>query len=486
MRLRTRFWCLGLLAVACSYCNAAHAGERLNVLLICSDDMRPQLACYGDPTAKSPNIDRLAKRGMLFRQSYVQQALCSPSRISMLSGRYPSTTRIMKIGPTLREKMPDITTVPQHFKNHGYVTRSFGKVYHVGIDDDQSWTEPAWHSHKPRYGAIGQAAIEKRRREYAEQGIKPPSRGKGRIFQAGPAFEATAEGDDDLLDGDTARQGIAQLQEFAKNPDQPFFLAVGFSNPHVPWVSPKAYWQLYDRAAIPLAKNTFLPKDAPDFAATSGQDFRWYGNVPSGPLEEPFARECLHGYLAAISYVDALVGRLLDALDESGLAEKTVVVFWTDHGYYMGEHTWWGSKHNNYEGATRNAMIIAVPGQQTAGQQTDSLVQSVDIGPTVIELCGLPAGDGFEGRSLKPIIDDPNASVNDAAFSWYPKSGYVGIAMRTKRWRFVEWAKPGQPPVFELYDQVADSQNDVNLAGRPEHAELLQTLHQQLRQRFPQ
>ncbi len=473
-------WSIGLCAE-----RVVPAAEKLNVLLICSDDMRPQLGCYGDPTAKSPNIDRLSARGMLFQRSYVQQALCSSSRISMLSGRYPATTQIFEIGRPLRATMPDITTVPQHFKNNGYVCRSFGKVYHVGIDDDASWTVPAWHSKKPRYGAIGQAAMQARRKDYAAKGTQPPRRGKGGIFYAGPAFEATELRDDDLLDGDTAARGIEQLRQYAENPEQPFFLAVGFANPHVPWVSPQKYWDLYDCATLPLAKNEFLPKHAPAFAATSGQDFRWYGNVPAGPLDEPFKRACLHGYLAAISYVDALVGRLLDTLDETGLAKNTVVVFWTDHGYYMGEHTWWGSKHNNYEGATHNAMIIAYPGQKTAGQQTQSLAQSLDIGPTLIDLCGLPTGDGLEGRSLRPVLDDPNAMVNEAAFSWYPKSGYLGVTMRTDRWRFVEWAKPGAPPVHELYDQAADPQNDVNVAGKAEHAALVQSLSEQLRAKFP-
>lgn len=476
---------LVLLIVGLCFRQSEAADGKLNVLLICSDDMRPQLGCYGDPTAKSPNIDRLAARGMLFEHSYVQQALCSPSRISMLSGRYPATTQIFEIGRPLRATMPDITTVPQHFKNHGYHCRSFGKVYHVGIDDDLSWSVPAWHSKQPRYGAIGQAAMAARRRAYDDSGTKPPARGKGGIFYAGPAFEATELGDDELLDGDTAAHGIEQLRQYAKNPDQPFFLAVGFSNPHVPWVAPQKYFDLYDRDALPLARNEFLPKNAPSFAATSGQDFRWYGNVPEGPLDEPFKRACLHGYLAAISYVDALVGRLLDTLDETGLAENTVVVFWTDHGYYMGEHTWWGAKHNNYEGATRNAMIVATPHQNTAGQKTAALAQSVDIGPTLADVCGLPANDGFEGRSLKPVLDDPHATVNSAAFSWYPKNGYLGVAMRTDRWRFVEWTKPGEPTVHELYDQTADSQNDVNVSGRPEHVDLIQSLQQQLRDRFP-
>ncbi len=461
------------------------AADRPNVLFIASDDMRPQLGCYGDPTVKSPNLDALAQRGMVFERSFVQQALCSPSRISMLSGRYPATTGIFEIGRTLRTTMPDITTLPQHFKNHGYHTRSLGKIYHVGIDDVASWTIPAWHSQAPRNGPIGRAAIAAQRRDDEAKGIRRKGREKGVGTYASPAFESVDGGDDELLDGDCAVNAIAQLREHAKNPSQPFFLAVGFANPHVPWVAPKKYWDLYDRAKLPLAANEFLPRGAPAFATTHAQDFPSYANVPDGEMPEAFKRECLHGYLAAISYVDALVGRLIATLDETGLAQNTVIVFWSDHGYYMGEHTWWGMKHNNYEGATRNCLIIAAPRMKGAGGVSRSLVQSVDLAPTLTELCGLPAHAGFQGRSLKPALENPAASVNDAAFSWYPKEGWLGIGMRTATWRYVEWTKPGQATVRELYDVVRDAQNDENVADRPENANVLAALSQRLRERFP-
>lgn len=456
-----------------------------NVLFIASDDMRPQLGCYGDPTVKSPNLDALAKRGMVFERSYVQQALCSPSRIALLSGRYPATTEIFEIGRPLRATMPDITTLPQHFKNNGYHTRSLGKIYHVGIDDEASWTVPPWHSKKPRYGPLGRSMVEAKRKDDEAKGIVRTARGKGVGFYAGPAFEVVEEDDEALLDGDTATNAIAQLREYAKNPNQPFFLGVGFANPHVPWVAPKKYWDLYDRSKLPLATNTALPKDAPAFATTQANDFLSYANVPEGPLPEPFQRECLHGYLAAICYVDAQVGRLLAALDETGLARTTIVVFWTDHGYYMGEHNWWGMKHNNYEGATRNCLIIAEPGTKQAGKKTMALAQSVDLAPTLIELCGLPKQPGFQGRSLKPVLENPAKSVNEAAFSWYPKNGYLGVAMRTNDWRYVEWTKPGEETIRELYDMKNDMQCDVNLSADAKYSTQTASLGKQLRSRFP-
>jgi iduronate 2-sulfatase len=467
---------------------AADGSEKMNVLFIAADDMRPQLGCYGDVVVKSPNIDSLAKRGLLFNRSYVQQALCSPSRISMLSGRYPSTTGIFEIGRPLRATMPEITTMPQHFKNHGYHTRSLGKIYHVGIDDEDSWTVPAWHSKKPRTSETTRQAVAKYVADAKAKGIEIPQKGRGNRNAAIPAFEAVDCLDDDLLDGDTAKNAIEQLREHAQNPEQPFFLAVGFANPHVPWIAPTKYFDLYDPAALPLAMNEFLPREAPSFAATSGADFYWYRDVPqvSGEqLPESFKRECLQGYLAAISYVDAQVGRLIQALDETGLSKNTIVVFWSDHGYYMGEHTWWGAKHNNYEGATRNCLIIAGPELFTAGQSTQALAQSVDLAPTLTELCGLPAHAGFEGRSLAPVLKDASANVNEAAYSWYPKSGYLGLAMRTDQWRYVEWTKPGAATERELYDMSADPQNDQNLAGETRHAALIDSLSRQLREKFP-
>jgi arylsulfatase A-like enzyme len=455
-----------------------------NVLFIAADDIRPQLGCYGDPTVKSPHLDALAARGMLFQRSYVQQALCSPSRITLLSGRYPATTGIFEIGRPLRATMPDITTLPQHFKNHGYHTRSLGKIYHNNIDDDVSWTVPAWHSKAPRFGPIGRTAVEAQRKDDEAKGIKRTGRAKGVGSYASPAFEVVDCGDEDLLDGDTATHAIEQLREHAQA-GRAFFLGVGFANPHVPWVAPRKYWDLYDRAKLPLATNEFLPRGAPAFATAPAQDFPSYANVPSGDLPESFKRESLHGYLAAISYIDAQVGRLLAALDETGLSKDTIVVFWSDHGYYMGEHTWWGMKHNNYEGATRNCLIIAQPGMKHAGAKTAALAQSVDLAPTLTELCGLPTEPGFQGRSLKPVLDDPAAAVNEAAFSWYPKEGRLGVAMRTDAWRYVEWTIPGEPPIRELYDMTCDPQNDESLADRAEHAALCDSLSKQLRRRFP-
>jgi arylsulfatase A-like enzyme len=462
----------------------AHGTEtKPNVLFLVSDDMRPQLGCYGDTLVKSPNLDRLAARGMVFERSFCQQALCSPSRISLLTGRHPWTTKIYNIGPFLRETMPDVVTLPQHFKNNGYFTRSLGKVYHVGIDDPPSWSVPPWHSKAPRYGPESQALVKKRAEEMRARGEPIPKQGKKLPIFGGPAFEAPDLADDALLDGDTTREALAAMRELAAKPQQPFFLAVGFANPHVPWVAPKRYWNLYRDEDMPLPSNQFTPKNAPDFAAKSGDDFYWYSNVPKDrKITADLGRQYLHGYLAAISYVDNCIGRLLDELDELGLRKNTIVIFWGDHGYYMGEHSWWGGKHNNYEGATRAPLLVAVPDQKTAGRKTKALVEFVDIFPSLADLCGLPPSPGVEGTSFKPLLDDPKRPWKKAAFSEYPKGGHQGTAMRTDRYRYVEWKnKQGEIVARELYDHQTDPQENENVADKPEHAKVIVELSAQLK-----
>jgi len=471
---------LTLLLLACA--TPAMGAQRPNVLFLAADDMRPQLGCYGDAQVKSPNLDRLAARGMVFNRAYCQQALCSPSRISLLSGRHPWTTQIYAIGPTLRSKMPDVVTLPQHFKNHGWFTRSLGKIYHIGIDDPISWSTKSWVSKAPRYGLDGQGKVKAAADKLRAAGAKDPDRGPGKAFYAGPAFEAPECDDDALTDGDTAREAVAALRELAKTPE-PFFLAVGFVNPHVPWVAPKKYFDLYPPADIKLPENRYAPRGAPAFAARSGDDFYWYGNVPKDRvIDDDFGRRCLQGYFAAISYVDACAGRVLDELERLGLRDNTIVVFWGDHGYYMGEHNWWGGKHNNYEGATRAPLIVSAPGMKAAGQKTDALVEFVDIYPSLAELCGLPAVAGLEGKSFAPLLDDPKQAWDKVAFSEYPKGGNQGTAMRTDRYRYVEWrGKSGELVARELYDHQTDPEENENVAGAPANAELIDRLAEQLR-----
>jgi iduronate 2-sulfatase len=379
--------------------------------------------------------------------------------------------------------MPDIVTLPQLFKNHGWFTRSLGKVYHIGIDDPDSWSMPSWVSRMPRYGPEGTAKVRAAAAKLRAQGIKDPDQGPQKPFYAGPAFESPDCADGDLTDGDMTREAIEALRELAKKPDQPFFLAIGFVNPHVPWVAPKKYHDLYDPADIRIPENRYPPREAPPYAATSGADFYWYGNVPKDrKISDEFGRRCLHGYLAAISYVDACTGRVLDELDRLGLRDSTIVVFWGDHGYYMGEHNWWGGKHNNYEGATHAPLIMSVPGMKAAGQKTDAIVEFVDIYPTLADLAGLPLPNGLEGTSLVPLLDDPNVPWSKSAISEYPKGGRQGTAIRTDRYRYVEWRdKSGKLADCELYDHQTDPQENQNVAGKAENEAVIDRLAAQLK-----
>lgn len=457
--IRFPFTLLALLA----FTAAAWSSDRPNVLMLCVDDLGPRVGCYGHPLAKTPNIDALATTGLVFDRAFCQYALCSPSRSSLLTGRRPDATKVYDLKTLFRKALPDVVTLPQLFKNNGYYCRSLGKVYHMGHEDPASWNEPAWYSPKPRFGPAGQAM---QRENAAKRGT--PVRPDGRLpSPLGPAFEAADCGDDDLGDGDTARHAVEVIQGLAKSPEKPFFLAVGFDNPHVPWVAPKKYWDMHDASRIVVPKNNFVPKNAPDFAATTGTDFYRYADVAKDMvITEEYGRKCIHGYLAATTFTDAQIGRVLKALHDNDLAKNTIVLFWGDHGLYMGEHGWWGNKHNTYEGATRVPLVIRVPGMAAAGKHTQALVEFVDIYPTLAQLAKLTPPDNLEGSSFAPLLSNPDLPWKRAAFSQFLKGENMGIAMRTDRYRYTEWRDPaGKLVATELYDHTTDPEENENVVA---------------------
>lgn len=470
-----------LLSALASGAGSAPQEARLNVLFIAVDDLRPQLGCYGDPLVKSPHIDRLAARGTVFTRAYCQQAVCSPSRSSLLTGRRPDTTKVYDLDTHFRKALPDVVTLPQHFKANGYHTQAFGKIYHGGFDDPPSWSAPSSRPRKPGYGPEGQALQKKLTEEARAKGLDlTKRRNQPRSF----AFEAPEIDDGDLGDGSIAEQAIEALRA-AK--DKPFFLAVGFLKPHLPFVAPKRYWDLYDPAKIQVPADADPPQDAPSYAPTSFGELRAYHGMPKqGPVPEETARKLIHGYLACVSYTDAQVGRLLDEIDRLGLREKTAIVLWGDHGWHLGERGMW-CKHTNYELAVRSALLLAAPGQKAPGRPSAALVEFVDVYPTLVDLCGLPRPDGLEGTSFRPLLDDPDRPWKKAAFSQYPRQipgqgRGMGYAVRTDRYRLVEWSVPGKDfREYELYDHHADPREGVNLARRPEHAARVQELSELLR-----
>jgi arylsulfatase A-like enzyme len=458
------------------------ADQRLNVLFIAVDDLRPEFGAYGREYIHSPNLDRIAKRGVTFRRAYCQQAVCSPSRSSLLTGTRPDTTKVWDLETHFRRALPDIVTLPQHFQQNGYFVQGMGKLYHGGFDDPPSWSVP-WTSPKTGHGTYGlpeNIAIVQGKQE-ASRAASAGKKKKGSDRARGPAFEGAEVADNYFHDGALADMAVAALQEVAKK-DQPFWLGVGFIRPHLPFVAPKKYWDLYDPAKIQLAPNPFKPRGAPEFAVLPGGELRNYHAVPPGPIPDEFARQLKHGYYAAISYMDAQVGRVLDELDRLGLTEKTVIVLWGDHGWKLGEHAGW-CKHSNVENDTNAPLLFSVPGLETAGRQTESLAEFVDVYPTLAEICGLPLPQHLEGTSLVPVLRDPTRTVKSAAFSQYPRSSdgkqLMGYSMRTDRYRLTRWVlrkDPNQQVAVELYDHQTDPQENQNIASDPANAELLARL----------
>ncbi len=469
--------------------------ERLNVLFIAIDDLRPDLGCYGVKSVHSPNIDRLAGAGTVFTRAYCQQAVCSPSRTSLLTGRRPDTTKVYDLQTHFRIHLPDVVTLPQHFKQHGYHTQSMGKIFHGGLDDPQSWSVDSWFPagrksyHKPEsLKAIEEvrSRLKAEGRLYKEEVVRRDEK-TGAVLKVkrsgqranGPAWEDPDVADSELGDGMVADKAVETLRQIK---DKTFFLAVGFYKPHLPFIAPDKYFDLYPAAGIRLAANPFAPKNVPPIAMHDFGELRSYSDMPKvGPVSDAKARELVRAYRAASSFTDAQIGRVLDELDRLGLRDKTVVVLWGDHGWHLGEHGIW-CKHSNFEVATRVAMIISAPKQKTAGKPTIALSEFVDIYPTLCELAGLPVPDGLEGTSLVPVMNDPGRPWKKAAFSQYPRQKVMGYSLRTERYRYTEWAEPGREPVgVELYDHQSDPEENVNVAGFAENKELIAKLSRMLK-----
>ncbi len=449
---------LGLLAFWLQPAFASAAPRPKNVLFIAVDDLRPEIGAYGVKLAKTPHMDALAKRSMLFTRAYVSQAVCSPSRTVLMTGRRPDTTKVYDLLTHFRLNLPDVVTLPQYFKQHGYHTQAYGKLYHSGLDDPASW------SVLPKGAKTG-----------IPQKLTPPQTKAG---SRGPAWESVEADDSSLADGQTADKAIETLKKLK---GKPFFLGVGFVKPHLPFIAPRKYYDLFKDVALPMPRNPYPPKDAPPMAATGFGELRYYRDVPSkGPIDQKMTGELIRGYYAAVSYTDALIGRVLAALDELGLRDDTIVVLWGDHGWKLGEHGAW-CKHTNYEIDTRTTLMVNAPGVGTPGSKTDALVETVDLYPTLVELAGLPPSEGLEGASFAPLLADPKRPWKKAAFSQYPRGPNMGYAMKTDRYRFVEWLDPAKKRLaVELYDHQKDPDENTNVAGKAENAALVAELSKQL------
>ena len=436
-----------------------------NVLFIVVDDLRPELGCYGG-LAITPNLDALAARSLTFERAYCQQAVCGASRTSVLTGLRPHTTGVWGNSPNFRTKLPDVVTLPQLFLQNGWRSEAYGKIYHHtdAMQDPASWSVPAGRWDGWLWADSPQFNFDRR----------------------GPASESAAVDDLSYPDGEIARAAAARLRAFA-NTEESFFLAVGMLRPHLPFNAPKRYWDLYERDAIPLPEATEPASNAPPWQLTSWGELRSYDDIPSqGSLDQAKTRELRHAYLACASYVDAQLGIVLETLRDTGLEGETLVVLWSDHGWKLGDYGAW-SKHTNVELDTRVPLMLAVPGRSDRGMRTPALAELIDLYPTIAELCGLRTPPEVEGVSLTPLLDDPEATVREAAFSFYPrtaqidgmKTSMMGDSMRTDRWRLTHWRRRNDPfatIAIELYDHHADPLEQNNLADDPAYAAIIDDL----------
>lgn len=502
--------------------NTAPASKRPNVLFISIDDLRPEIGPYGSEIAITPNLDRLAHQGVTFSNAYAQQAICGPSRASALTGMRPDTLGVTHNYVKFRDQKPDVVTLPQHFIQNGYNATYVGKIFHHGdMDDDHSWNVKASTENMPEdaaqpalYAIPANTEVERKNRKamlekYGEQA----KFGLGR----GPATEGADVPDNAYIDGYNTDLAIATLKDLLTKSDKPIFFGFGMNKPHLPWIAPKKYWDLYDPKDIQLAAQTSAPAKGAAMGLHASFELRTFFDIPKDAEISPeMALTLKHAYLACISYVDAQIGRMLDAIQTSGILDNTVVILWSDHGFHLGEMGIWG-KATNYEIATRVPLIISTPQTRANPQnlKTDALVELIDMYPTLSELAGIPQPAHLEGKSLVPLLKNPDQDWHTAAYSQFPnpalrewgayplrpgmretyfktlivrveekiqqqqKSAWdrelfeqhlMGYSMKTRRYRLIAWLDTrdieAAPLYVELYDHDKDPNETHNVADK--------------------
>ncbi|MCB1228363.1 MAG: sulfatase [Verrucomicrobiales bacterium] len=452
-------------------CSASAAPP--NVLFLIVDDLRPEMGCYGSQIAQTPSIDRLAKGALVFERAYCQEAICMASRFSLLSGLRPDERKIWT-NRDVRPALQDIALLPQHFREHGYHTLAMGKIAHNSWEDPRCWSEPhqmpanAEFEYRTR---AGRAMVEQLLKQAAAAGKPDPFRNIPEKIRRGMPFESLDVADDALGDGQIADAALEMLDRVR---DRPFFLALGFLRPHLPFVAPQRHWDKFSPADLPLSESPDFPEGAPAIAnSRSGELLAQYRGLPKKlPLSDETATQLRHGYLACVSYVDTQIGRVLQGLEDMGLAGNTIVVLTSDHGFQLGDHGMWG-KATNFELAAHVPLLIRAPGQTTAGQHTQELVELVGLYPTLCDLAGLEKPAHLQGTSFASVLKQPDRELRQTAVSQFPRGEVMGYSLRTAHHRYTEWRsmKDGQVSARELYDYEADPLETRNLANQPEMAE---------------
>lgn len=510
---------LGLLACCvgtfgCKSSSRVAKAERPNVLFISIDDLRPELGCYGNTEIKTPNIDSFSEGAVTFTRAYCQASACAQSRASLMTGLRPDSTRVWDLRTQFRDTMPNVVTMPQYFHQHGYYTVSMGKIFHNHMPDRVSFDEPALRPTKymtPEMidrepesfyhdEGLNQELAQVRKRRLAKN---PKAYADGWAY--GRSTESYDAPDTEFYDGAQTELALETLQRLKKK-DQPFFLALGYYRPHLPFVAPTKYWDLYDRDKLSMADNPFLPKDSPIMAMNSAYELKGCYDLehvkhPSvSQVSEENARLLKHGYYASVSFVDACIGKLMEGLKELGLDKNTIVVIWGDHGWKLGEHGSW-CKQTNYDIDVRVPLMIRVPEGMSAGAQSKRLVELVDLYPTLCDVAGLPIPEIMEGTSMKPLLTNPEKKWKPAAFSQFHRSprvtpdkkDYMGYSMVTERYHYVEWRTwdtlkgiAGDLIATELYDQQNDPSENINIANIPANKSLVRGLAKQLKTSWPE
>lgn len=472
-----------------SSCQSSVTEERVNkppnVLMILVDDMRPAIGAYGDSLAITPNIDAFAQESITFQNAYTQQAVCAPSRNTLMTGIRPDGLGIHDLRTFFRTKAPNIATLSQHFKNNGYHAEGMGKIYHEGHgnqNDTLSWTVDHWTPWDLM-----------KKREPVQQGDTVDlHRDVARVEGSKVAWYEYPLPENMHHDAMVANRAVDRLETLKHNP---FFLAVGFRRPHLPFNAPKKYWDMYSHHTfrIPLKNRV---KGAPDYAFANWGELRKYHLMPdTGYVSDEYAKKLIHGYYACVSFIDVQIGKLITQLKNLGLYENTIIVLWGDHGYKLGEYGEW-CKHTNFELDTRIPLMVRAPGLDTYGTAGKSLVETVDIYPTLCELAGLQLPDHLQGSSFLNVLKDPSVFTNEVAFSQYPRSikreegkqRTMGTSMRTPEWRYTRWIdrKTNEMISEELYDHRSSREEMVNLAQKPEFAQIMEEMRNEFDARYKQ